>query len=67
MLKLAPVLTWAQMGSCQGAGPAVAVFPEMPSSRANSVAPFVHSPPVAGKSTHLVFLYIIFQVIRFER
>lgn len=55
VLKLALVLTLAQMGSCQGAGPVVVVFPGMPSFRANSVAPFVHSPPVAGKRTHLVF------------
>lgn len=55
MLKSVLVPTWAQMGSCQGAGPVAAAFPEMPSFRANSVAPFVHSPPVAGKGTHLIF------------
>lgn len=57
MLKLALVQTWAQMGSCQDAGLVVAVFPEMPSFRANSVAPFVPSPLVAGKNPHLVFFY----------
>lgn len=55
MLKLALAQTQAQMGSRQDAGPVVAVFPRMPSFRANSVAPFVPSPPVAGKTTHLVF------------
>lgn len=65
MLKSALVLTWAQMGSYQGAGPVVAVFPGMPSFRANSVALFVHSPPVAGKDMHLVFsdIFVIFHII----
>lgn len=55
VLKLALMLTWAQMGSWQGAGPVVAVFPEMPFFRVNSAAPSVHSPPVAGKTSHFVF------------
>ncbi|KAG7242021.1 hypothetical protein INR49_024066 [Caranx melampygus] len=50
VLKLALMLKWAQMGSWQGAGPVVAVFPEMLFFRVNSVAPFVHSPPVAGEA-----------------
>ncbi len=59
MWKLVPVLrsalvqTWAKMARCQGAGPVVAVFPEMPSFRANSVAPCVLSPLVAGETKHL--------------
>lgn len=57
VLRLALAQTWAQMGSCQGAGPVVAMFPGMPSFRANSVAPFVPSPLVAGKMTHLTFSY----------
>lgn len=51
MLKLAPAQTWAQMGSCHGAEPAVVVLPAMPSFRANSVAQFVPSPPAAGEIT----------------
>lgn len=53
-LKLAAVQTWALMGNCQGAEPAALMFPVMPSFRENSVAPFVPSPPAAGKIPHLL-------------
>lgn len=69
VLKLALVLTWAQMGSCRGVGPAVAVFPGMPPFRANFVAPSVHSPPAAGKITHFIFtsLFPVIFVLLFNR
>lgn len=56
MLKLVLVQTWAQMGSCQGAGPAVAVLLGMPSCRGNSAAQLVPSLPVAGKTMPLLSL-----------
>lgn len=53
--KLAVVLTQSETGSCQDAEPVEAVSRRIPSFRANSVAPFVPSPPVAGETTNLVF------------
>lgn len=38
----------AQTESFHSAGSAVVVFLKLPFFRENSVAPFVHSPPVAG-------------------
>lgn len=58
MLKLALAQMQVQMESCQDAGLVVAVFPGMPSFRANSVAPSVRSPQVAGKTTHLAFILV---------
>lgn len=50
VLKLAPVVAWAQTESWPDAGPVVGILPVMPSFRASSVAPFVPSPRVAGKN-----------------
>ena len=52
MLNVVLVQTGVQTGSCQGAGPVAVALPGMACCRANSVAPFVPSPPVAGKIPH---------------
>lgn len=63
VLKLALAQMQVQMENCQDAGLVVAVFPGMPSFRANSVAPSVPSPPVAGKTTHLAFILFIVHIL----